>query len=115
MQYYWNILFCVIHLPADSTAPFIGDFLNNIVRIPKTKEISADLRNEIVEAQKSGKGYSAIENMFHISTSMVRSIIRQWKEYQTTVNLPRTGASKKISTRASKARKGLLGSVETTH
>ena len=68
--------------------------------MPKTKEISVDLRNEIVEAHKGGKGYRVIGNMFHIPTSTVGSIIRKWKEYQTTENLPRTGAPKKISTRA---------------
>ena len=68
--------------------------------MPKTKEISVDLRNEIVEAHKGGKGYRVIGNMFHIPTSTVGYIIRKWKEYQTTENLPRTGATKKISTRA---------------
>ena len=68
--------------------------------MPKTKEISLDLRNEIVDALKGDNGYRVIGNMFHIPTSTVGSIIRKWKEYQTTENLLRTGASKKISTRA---------------
>ena len=53
-----------------------------------------------MDRAKGGKGYRVIGNMFHISTSTVGSIIRKWKEYQTTNTLPRTSAPKKISTRA---------------
>ncbi|CDQ70667.1 unnamed protein product [Oncorhynchus mykiss] len=51
----------------------------------KTKELSKDTRNKIVDLQLG------------LKKSTVGAIIRKWKTYKTTDNLPRSGAPRKIS------------------
>ncbi|KAI4904450.1 hypothetical protein NFI96_001669 [Prochilodus magdalenae] len=53
----------------------------------KTKELSKDTRDKTVDLHKAGKGYGQLP------------IIRKWKKLNMTVNLPRTGAPRKISPR----------------
>uniref|UniRef100_A0A8C7W6H7 Tc1-like transposase DDE domain-containing protein n=1 Tax=Oncorhynchus mykiss TaxID=8022 RepID=A0A8C7W6H7_ONCMY len=55
----------------------------------KTKELSKDTRNKIVDLHQAGKTESAIGKQL--------AIIRKWKTYKTTDNLPRSGAPRKIS------------------
>ena len=64
----------------------------------KTKELSKDTRNKIVDLHQAGKTESAIG----LKKSTVRVIIRKWKTYKTTDNLPRSGAPRKISPRGVK-------------
>lgn len=66
----------------------------------KNKELSVDIRNKIVDAHKAGKGYRMIGKEFNVHPSTVGCIIRKWKAHGCTVNLPRSGAPKKISQRA---------------
>ncbi|KAI4884565.1 hypothetical protein NFI96_010421 [Prochilodus magdalenae] len=57
----------------------------------KTKELSKDTRD------KPGKDYGAIAKQLGEKRSTVGAIIRKWKKLNMTVNLPRTGAPRKIS------------------
>ncbi|KAI4899611.1 hypothetical protein NFI96_009515 [Prochilodus magdalenae] len=63
----------------------------------KTKELSKDTRDKTVKLHKAGKGYGAIAKQLGVKRSTVGAIIRKWKKLNMTVNLPRTGAPRKIS------------------
>ncbi|CAJ0958522.1 unnamed protein product [Ranitomeya imitator] len=65
----------------------------------KTKELSKDTRNKIVALHQAGKTESAIANQLGVKKSTVGAIIRKWKTYETTDNLPRSGAPRKIPPR----------------
>ncbi|KAK3509749.1 hypothetical protein QTP70_008388 [Hemibagrus guttatus] len=62
----------------------------------KTKELSKDTRNKIVDLHPAGKTESAIGKQLGVKKSTVGAIIRKWKTYKTTDNLPRSGAPRKI-------------------
>ncbi|KAK3569768.1 hypothetical protein QTP86_004195 [Hemibagrus guttatus] len=68
----------------------------------KTKELSKDTRNKIVDLHQAGKTESAIGKQLGVKKSTVGAIIRKWKIYKTTDNLPRSGAPRKISPRGVK-------------
>lgn len=68
--------------------------------MPKTKEHSSDVREAIIALHKEGKGYRAIGKQLNLHPCSVGSIVRKWKTSGHTVNCPRTGAPRKISTRA---------------
>ena len=68
----------------------------------KTKELSKDTRNKIVDLHQAGKTESAIGKQLGLKKSTVGVIIRKWKTYKTTDNLPRSGAPRKISPRGVK-------------
>ncbi len=63
----------------------------------KTKELSKDTRNKIVDLHQAGKTESAIGKQLGVKKSTVGAIIKKWKTYKTTDNLPRSGAPRKIS------------------
>ncbi|KAK3539780.1 hypothetical protein QTP70_013214 [Hemibagrus guttatus] len=63
----------------------------------KTKELSKDTRNKIVDLHQAGKTESAIGKQLGVKKSTVGAIIRKWKTYKITDNLPRSGAPRKIS------------------
>ncbi|KAI4883331.1 hypothetical protein NFI96_000272 [Prochilodus magdalenae] len=65
----------------------------------KTKELSKDTRDKTVDLHKAGKGYRAIAKRLGEKRSTVGAIIRKWKKLNMTVNLPWTGAPRKISPR----------------
>ncbi len=68
----------------------------------KTKELSKDTRNKIVDLHQAGKTESAKGKQLGVKKSTVGAIIRKWKTYKTTDNLPRSGAPRKISPRGVK-------------
>ncbi|KAK3516106.1 hypothetical protein QTP70_005388 [Hemibagrus guttatus] len=68
----------------------------------KTKELSKDTRNKIVDLHQAGKTESEIGKQLGVKKSTVGAIIRKWKTYKTTDNLPRSGAPRKISPRGVK-------------
>ncbi|KAK3561793.1 hypothetical protein QTP86_014371 [Hemibagrus guttatus] len=68
----------------------------------KTKELSKDTRNKIVDLHQAGKTESAIGKQLVVKKSTVGAIIRKWKTYKTTNNLLRSGAPHKISPRGVK-------------
>ncbi len=68
----------------------------------KTKELSKDTRNKSVDLHQAGKTESAIGTQLGVKKSTVGAIIRKWKTYKTTDNLPRSGAPRKILPRGVK-------------
>ncbi|MCJ8737403.1 hypothetical protein PDJAM_G00023560 [Pangasius djambal] len=67
----------------------------------KTKEHTRQVRDKVVEKFKAG--YKTISQALNISRSTVQSIIRKWKEYGTTANLPTHGRPSKLTGRARRA------------
>ncbi|KAK3560862.1 hypothetical protein QTP86_022609, partial [Hemibagrus guttatus] len=68
----------------------------------KAKELSKNTRNKIVDLHQAGKTESAIGKQLGVKKSTMGAIIRKWKTYKTTDNLPRSGAPRKISPRGVK-------------
>ena len=64
----------------------------------KTKELSKDIRETIVDLHKAGMGYKKISKQLGEKLT-VGAIIRKWKKHKVTANLPRSGAPRKISPR----------------
>ena len=65
----------------------------------KTKELSKDVRDKVVELHKAGMGYKTISKKLNEKVTTVGAIIWKWKKYNMTVNQPRLGAPWKISPR----------------
>uniref|UniRef100_A0A674BHQ3 Tc1-like transposase DDE domain-containing protein n=1 Tax=Salmo trutta TaxID=8032 RepID=A0A674BHQ3_SALTR len=65
----------------------------------KTKELSKDVRDKIVDLHKAGMGYKTIAKQLGEKVTTVGAIIRKWKKHKRTLNLPRPGAPCKISPR----------------
>ncbi|KAK3523603.1 hypothetical protein QTP70_002708 [Hemibagrus guttatus] len=65
----------------------------------KTKELSKDVRDKIVDLHKAGMGYKTIAKQLVEKVKTVGVIIRKWKKHKITVNLPQSGAPCKISPR----------------
>uniref|UniRef100_A0A8P4GTK9 Transposase Tc1-like domain-containing protein n=1 Tax=Dicentrarchus labrax TaxID=13489 RepID=A0A8P4GTK9_DICLA len=63
----------------------------------KTKELSQDLRNLIVEKHTDSIGYRRISKLLNVPVSTVGAIIQKCKEHHFTINRPRRGAPRKIS------------------
>lgn len=65
----------------------------------KTKELSEDSRNAIVEKHKSSKGYKTISKELGIPVSTVRNVIKKYSKHGTVKNLSGRGGKRKISDR----------------
>ena len=65
----------------------------------KTKELSKDIRDKIVDLHKAGMGYKKISKQLGEKLTTVEAIIRKWKKHKVTTNLPRSGSPCKISLR----------------
>ena len=67
---------------------------------PRQNVNSSDVREAIIALHKEGKGYRASGKQLNLHPCSVELIVRKWKTSGYTVNCPRTGAPRKISTRA---------------
>ncbi|XP_073453491.1 uncharacterized protein [Aquarana catesbeiana] len=72
----------------------------DVLKLGRSKEISEDLRKQVVEAHKSGKGYKRIAKNLNLHLSTVRKIIYKWKKFSTVATLPRSGRPTKIGAKA---------------
>ena len=62
----------------------------------KTKELSFDLRRRIINFQKLGNNYGIISKRLAIPKSTVKSVIKKFKQFVTTENLPVGGRKPKL-------------------
>ncbi len=65
----------------------------------KDKELSKDVRDNILDLHKAGIGYKTIAKQLGKKVTKVGAIIRKWMKHKIAVNLPQTGAPCKISPR----------------
>lgn len=63
----------------------------------KSKQLSKDLREKVVQLHKSGSGYKKIAKQLIMPVSTVQTIIKKWKTRGTTDIKPRSGRPSKIS------------------
>jgi len=63
-----------------------GTFRCVVNTVPRRKDISNDLKEVIVAAQKSEKGYKAISKQFEVHHFTGRKIIHMWKIFKTVAN-----------------------------
>ncbi len=63
----------------------------------KTKELSKDVRDKIVDLHKAGMGCRTIAKQLDENETIVGAIICKWKKHKITVTLPRPGPPCKIS------------------
>ncbi|KAI4903709.1 hypothetical protein NFI96_008852 [Prochilodus magdalenae] len=68
----------------------------------KPKELSKDTREKMVDLHQAGNSESTIGKQAGVNKSTVGAIVRKWKTYKTTDNLPQSGAPRKISSRGVK-------------
>ena len=57
----------------------------------KTKELSKDIRDKIVDLHKAGIGYKKISKQLGEKLTTVGAIIRKWKKHKVSANLPWSG------------------------
>ena len=69
---------------------------SNVSNMGKTKELSKDIRDTIVDLHKAGMGYKKISKQLGEKLTTVRAIIRKWTKHKVTANLPQSGAPRKI-------------------
>ncbi|KAK3553830.1 hypothetical protein QTP70_012202 [Hemibagrus guttatus] len=89
---------CYLHKRHLSTEA-INQSDSKLSTMTKTKELSKDVRDEIVDLHKAGMGYKTIAKQLDEKVTTVGVIIRKWKKHKITVSLPRSGAPYKISPR----------------
>ncbi len=65
----------------------------------KTKKLSNDVRDKIVDLHKTGMGYKTIIKQVGEKVTTVGAIICKWKRHKITLILPWTGAPCKTSPR----------------
>lgn len=64
-----------------------------------SKQLSNDLKKLLIRHHQSGEGYKKISQMFELSISTVRNVIRKWKDTGSVAVRERCGRPKKISKR----------------
>ncbi|XP_063817007.1 zinc finger protein 664-like isoform X2 [Pseudophryne corroboree] len=65
--------------------------------MPRSKEISEDLRKKVIDAHVAGKGYKSIAKCVDLHRSTVRQIVHRWKKFNTIVTRPRSGRPTKTT------------------
>ena len=67
------------------------------MQVMRSKELSVDLSERIVSPHRSGEGYQTNSAGLKVPKNTVASMILQWKKFETTKTLPRTGCPAKLS------------------
>ncbi|XP_053157540.1 zinc finger protein 397-like [Hemicordylus capensis] len=86
-----------IHIMENTVREASNPSASKLTTMPKTKELSKDVRDKVVDLHKAGLGYKTIAKQLGEKVTTVGTIIRKWKKHKITVNLPRSGAPCKIS------------------
>ena len=70
--------------------------------MPKTQEMSIDIRQKIIDKHKEGKGYRIISQELNLPLNTVGNVIRKFKILgEAVANLPRCGRPRKLNERTS--------------
>src|SRR4029434_1970149 len=66
----------------------------------KTKELTKEVRDKIVDLHTAGMGYKTIGKQLGEQQTTIRAMSLKWKQHNTAVHRSRSGAQCKISPRA---------------
>ena len=92
---------CWLELPFKNTFEFAIHKKHWLMgTMPRTKEISEDIKLRIVDLHKAGKGYKSISKSLDVHQSTVRQIVYKWRKFSTVATLPRSGRHAKMTARA---------------
>ncbi|KAI4871238.1 hypothetical protein NFI96_019770, partial [Prochilodus magdalenae] len=58
---------------------------SNLSNMGKTKELSKDVRDKIIDLHKAGMGYKTLSKMLGEKETTVGAIVRKWKKYKMTL------------------------------
>ena len=76
--------------------PLLGSAFHSKDSTMRTKELSKDVRDKVVERHRSGDGYKNISKALNIPWSTVKAINKKRKTYGSTKTLPRLGHPSKL-------------------
>uniref|UniRef100_A0AAZ3S9Y9 Transposase Tc1-like domain-containing protein n=1 Tax=Oncorhynchus tshawytscha TaxID=74940 RepID=A0AAZ3S9Y9_ONCTS len=68
--------------------------------MPRTKEISEDLRLQVINMHKAGKGFKSISKSLDVHQSTVRQIVYKWRKFSAVATLLRSGHPAEITASA---------------
>jgi transposase len=68
-----------------------------------TKELSKQVSDKVVKKYRSGLGYKKISKTLNIPQSTIKSIVKNWKEFGTTTNLPKECRPPKLTDQTRRA------------
>ena len=63
----------------------------------KTKELSKDIRDKIVDLHKAGMGYKKISKQLGEKLTTFGAIIRKWEKHKVTTNLSVWGSTQDLT------------------
>lgn len=63
----------------------------------KSKQLSQDIRKKIVELHKSGSSLGSISKQLSVPRASVQTVVYKYKNFGTTLTLPRSGRRHKLS------------------
>ena len=63
----------------------------------RTKDLSEDMRQAIVDDYRAGLGYKKLFKQFKVHLSTVLKAIYKWRASKTIANLPRSGQPSKVN------------------
>ncbi len=72
------------HLSTEAINQSINQSDSKLSTMAKTKELSKDVRDKIVDLHKAGMGYKTITKQLDEKVTTVGAIIRKWKEHKIT-------------------------------
>lgn len=74
-----------------------------VLTMPRSQQLSQDLRRRIIEMHKAGKGYKSIAKDLGVHQSTVRQTVYKSRRFRTFATVPRSGRPVKITPRAQSA------------
>lgn len=72
------------------------------ITMGKTKELTVDLRQKIIDFHKEGNSYGDISARLHIPRSTVQYVIKKFAKFGTVKTLPGRGRRPKLSSRTAR-------------
>ncbi|KAI4904934.1 hypothetical protein NFI96_022320 [Prochilodus magdalenae] len=89
--------YCVLFLLMELTCDFKINFTrtlqvssilstSNLSNMGKTKELSKDVRDKIIDLHKVGMSYKTLNKTLGEKETTVGAIVRKWKKYKMTIN-----------------------------
>ncbi len=92
----WQMPFCRANIIHSIQCIIVKCVILSIEKRKKCKELSVDLRENVVEQHGQSQGYKSI-SIDHVPVFTVRNIIKRFTAHGTVANLPGCGRKSKIN------------------